>query len=170
MVQNEPYKSWIDTEKVGILGWSMGGMASAANAANKAATDALNIKAAVAMMPAAWWGGPITIPTFFISGDLDEWTPWQNVRRMFELTEEAPKVYLQMKDAPHWIPSLSYYDYPESILWPDGWNSPITLWILNYFNCHLHDSTTDCTAIYGTESTSLCFSSLVHKTSCEAHE
>ena len=34
MVQNEPYKSWIDTTKVGIVGYSMGGTATAASAAN----------------------------------------------------------------------------------------------------------------------------------------
>jgi pimeloyl-ACP methyl ester carboxylesterase len=74
------------------------------------AIDALGIKAAVAMTPAAWWGGPIQIPTFFIAGDLDRFTPWQNTRRMFELNEAQPKVYLQFKNAYHNLPGLTYDD------------------------------------------------------------
>jgi hypothetical protein len=151
----------------------MGGTATAASAANKAATDAFNIKAAVTMFPAAWWATPITIPTFFVAADLDSTCPWQNVRRMFELTDEAPKVYLQFKDGGHWLGSLKHEEtYPgDFTVWPGNENqSPLTLWIINYFNCHLYESASDCTAIYGTGSDSLCQSILVHKSACEAHQ
>jgi hypothetical protein len=83
------------------------------------------------------------VPIFFGSGSKDAAVPAATVKQAYDETVGTlPKVYAELKGANHHEPASG----------PDHWK-PYTI---NWFNCHLKHSDSDCAIIYGSNEDSMC--------------
>ena len=111
--------------KVGLLGYSMGGMATNLSAGNKTKVAELGIGAAVSIHPRSWKNiQPSQVPIFYTTGTLDVITPARWIVPEFLKVKNVPAVYAQLKWAQHseMLPTSN-----------QRWNT----YSIAFYDCHL---------------------------------
>ena len=98
MKEDSKYAPLVDWSiKVGIMGYSMGGMATNLSSANKKRIEELGIGAAVSIHARGWKNiGPSLVPIFYATGSLDIITPPSYIEPEFHKVKNLPAVYAQL--------------------------------------------------------------------------
>ena len=146
--------SYASFDKVGLLGYSMGG-ASAVHAACE--IKQFKLGATVAIHPLPWWNVCANGPALFLTASKDFVIPSFFVRTSYFMSGFSPKVYANMKGGDH----VEIQNHKQG-----KWNS----YILAFLDCYLKDNQEQCQVIYGEASDSLCHNPDIPMKKCMFHD
>lgn len=116
--------SFVDGDRIAVMGWSHGGMTVLAAVGNWARNEPLRpdpFKAAIAFYPFCKLKLPrVDAPLLVLIGDADDWTPVQYCRQM-ELTGDSPHEYqlIVYPGASHGFDALESWESFGHKGWPD---------------------------------------------------
>merc|ERR1711924_79819 len=160
-VKSSSYSSKVDwSKKTGVLGHSMGGIATIRSASSSSAISQHNMGAAVMLHPCAQSGAAL-VPSLFLTGSADVVCLPAYVKAAYNsVAGGVAKAYSSISGATHLEPQTGY---------PNRW----TLWVVAHFDCHIKDNSYGCEGIYGGATTSgncpICASSSCGVTMNECH-
>jgi dienelactone hydrolase len=131
MKNESELKSLVDwSTPVGVLGYSMGGVATHITATNESKIKEFNIGAAVALHPVHSDEEPINLPIFYAAGSKDKTTPAKFIKQMYKaVPDKQPTAFANLLGGIHGEPYLKA-----------RWNP----YIVSFFNCHLLKIDVDC--------------------------